>query len=159
MKEMVLGIGNILKGDDGIGIYIAEKVNKYLKEANFTEAKSEVITIDCGTTPENYTSVIRKHNPDTLILVDAADMGLSPGSYRIIPPERIEVMHFSTHIMPLSVFISYVSECCGEVVLIGIQPDKMEVGTALSSKVQRSGDMVAKLIIEERLNEIKPLET
>jgi len=159
MKEMVLGIGNILKGDDGIGIYIVEKVNKYLKEAKFTEAKSEVIVIDCGTTPENYTSVIRKHNPDTLILVDAADMGLSPGSYRIIPPERIEVMHFSTHIMPLSVFISYVSEFCGEVVLIGIQPDKMEVGTVLSSKVQRSGDMVAKFIIEERLNEIKPLET
>lgn len=159
MKEVVLGIGNILKGDDGIGIYIVEKVNKYLKEAKFTEAKSEVIVIDCGTTPENYTSVIRKHNPDTLILVDAADMGLSPGSYRIIPPERIEVMHFSTHIMPLSVFISYVSEFCGEVVLIGIQPDKMEVGTVLSSKVQRSGDMVAKFIIEERLNEIKPLET
>ena len=159
MKEVVLGIGNILKGDDGIGIYIVEKVNKYLKEAKFTEAKSEVIVIDCGTTPENYTSVIRKHNPDTLILVDAADMGLSPGSYRIIPPERIEVMHFSTHIMPLSVFISYVSEFCSEVVLIGIQPDKMEVGTVLSSKVQRSGDMVAKFIIEERLNEIKPLET
>lgn len=154
MKEVVLGIGNTLKGDDGIGIYIVEKVNKYLKEA-----KSEVIVIDCGTTPENYTSVIRKHNPDTLILVDAADMGLSPGSYRIIPPERIEVMHFSTHIMPLSVFISYVSEFCSEVVLIGIQPDKMEVGTALSSKVQRSGDMVARLIIEERLNGIKPLET
>ncbi len=159
MKEVVLGIGNILKGDDGIGIYIAEKLNKYFKEAKFTEAKSEVIVIDCGTTPENYTSVIRKHNPDTLILVDAADMGLSPGSYRIIPPERIEVMHFSTHIMPLSVFISYVSEFCGEVVLIGIQPDKMEVGTVLSSKVQRSGDVVAKFIIEERLNEIKPLET
>ena len=159
MKEVVLGIGNTLKGDDGIGIYIVEKVNKYLKEAKFTEAKSEVIVIDCGTTPENYTSVIRKHNPDTLILVDAADMGLSPGSYRIISPEKIEVMHFSTHIMPLSVFISYVSEFCGEVVLIGIQPDKMEVGTVLSSKVQRNGNVVAKLIIEERLNEIKPLET
>jgi len=154
MKEMVLGIGNILKSDDGIGIYIAEKLNKYLKEA-----KSEVIVIDCGTTPENYTSVIRKHNPDTLILVDATDMGLSPGSYRIIPPERIEVMHFSTHTIPLSVFISYVSEFCGEVVLIGIQPDKMEVGTALSSKVQRSGNVMAKFIIEERLNGIKPLET
>ena len=159
MKEVVLGIGNTLKGDDGIGIYIVEKVNKYLKEAKFTEAKSEVIVINCGTTPENYTSVIRKHNPDTLILVDAADMGLSPGSFRIIPPEKIEVMHFSTHAIPLSVFISYVSEFCGEVVLIGIQPDKMEVGTVLSSKVQRSGNMVTKFIIGERLNEIKPLET
>lgn len=159
MKEVVLGIGNILKGDDGIGIYIVEKVNKYLKEAKFTEAKSEVIVIDCGTTPENYTSVIRKHNPDTLILVDAADMGLSPGSYRIIPPERIEVMHFSTHTIPLSVFISYVSEFCGEVVLIGIQPNRMDIGTTLSSVVQKNGDQVVKLMIEGRLSEVHPLET
>lgn len=157
MKEVVLGIGNTLNGDDGIGIYIAQRLNKYLKEAN--KEPKKVIVIDCGTTPENYTSIIRKHNPDTLILVDAADMGLSPGSYRIIPPEKIEVMHFSTHNIPLSIFISYVSECCGKVVLIGVQPDKMDVGTVLSSLVQKSGDRVATLIIEKRPGEIKPLET
>lgn len=165
MKEVLLGIGNTLKGDDGIGIYIAQKLNKYLKEAkkeskqaNVTETRRKVIVIDCGITPENYTSIIRKHSPDTLILVDAADMGLSPGSYRIIPPEKIEVMHFSTHNIPLSIFISYVSEFCGKVVLIGVQPDKMDVGTVLSSPVQKNGDRVAALIIEERLDEIKPLE-
>jgi hydrogenase 3 maturation protease len=156
MKEMLLGIGNALNGDDGIGIYIAQRLNKYLKEAKKESGK--VIVIDCGTTPENYTSIIRKHNPDTLVLLDAADMGLSPGSYRIIPPEKIEVMHFSTHNIPLSVFISYVSECCGEVLLIGVQTDKMDVGTVLSSLVQKSGDLVATLIIEDRLDEIKPLE-
>lgn len=162
MKEVLLGIGNTLKGDDGIGIYIAQKLNKYLKEskqAKVTETRRKVIVIDCGITPENYTSIIRKHSPDTLILVDAADMGLSPGSYRIIPPEKIEVMHFSTHNIPLSIFISYVSEFCGEVVLIGVQPDKMNAGTVLSSPVQKNGDRVAALIIEERLDEIKLLET
>ena len=123
------------------------------------ETRRHIIVINCGTTPENYTSIIRKHNPDLLILVDAADMGLSPGSYRIIPPEKIEVMHFSTHNIPLPIFICYVSELCGKVVLIGIQPDQMEVGTAMSSMIQRSGDQVASLIIEERLNEIQPLET
>ena len=166
MKEVLLGIGNTLKGDDGIGIYIAQKLNQYLKaakkeskQAGITETRRKIIVIDCGTTPENHTAIIRKHNPDTLILVDAADMGLSPGSYRIIPPEKIEVMHFSTHNIPLSIFISYVSEFCGKVILIGVQPDKMNVGTVLSSPVQKNGDLVAALIIEERLDEIKPLET
>ncbi len=157
MKEVILGIGNILKGDDGIGIYIAEKLNKYFNEAKFAEAKREVIVLDCGTIPENYTSVIRKHNPDTLILVDAADMGLNPGSFRIIPPERIEVMYFSTHAIPLSIFMSYVSEFCGEIVLIGIQPDRMDIGTTLSSVVQKNGDQVVKLMIEGRLSEIHSL--
>jgi len=166
MKEVVLGIGNVLKGDDGVGIYIAEQVNKHIKEvkkklkqSTLTGTEREIIAINCGTTPENYTSIIRRHNPDKLILVDAADMGLSPGSYRIIPPDRIEVMHISTHDTPLSIFISYVSELCEDIILIGIQPEKVDIGTALSCTVQRSGDLVANLIAEKRLDEIKSLET
>jgi hydrogenase 3 maturation protease len=165
MKEVILGIGNTLKGDDGIGIYIAERINKYLKEvkgeseqAKFMEARRKVIAINCGTTPENYTSIIRKHNPDRLILVDAAEMGLSPGSYRIIPPEKIEVMHVSTHVMSLSFLISYVSEFCKDIILVGVQPKRMDFSTALSSAVRRSGDHVANLIMEERLSEIMTLK-
>ena len=165
MKEVVLGIGNTLKGDDGIGIYIVERINKYLEEvkrgaeqARFTGARRKVIALNCGTTPENYTSIIRKHNPDRLILVDAAEMGLTPGSYRIIPPEKIEVMHLSTHSMALSFLILYVSDLCKDIVLVGIQPEKMDFGTELSSIIRGSGDRVAKLIIEKRLNEIMTLE-
>jgi len=164
MKEIILGIGNILKGDDGVGIHIAERLNKYLQhiknepgQDRFAEAE-ETIVIDCGTAPENYTSIIRRHNPDRLILVDAADMGLSPGSYRIIPPEKIAVMHFSTHDIPLSIFISYVGESCRNIVLIGIQPDKMNLGATLSHTVRRSGELVANLIIGKRLNEIERLK-
>jgi len=165
MKEVVLGIGNTLKGDDGIGIYIVERINKYLEEvkreseqAKFTGARRKIITINCGTTPENYTSIIRRHNPDRLILVDAAEMGLTPGSYRIIPPEKIEVMHVSTHSMALSFLILYVSDLCKDIVLVGIQPERMDFGTELSSIIRGSGDRVAKLIIEKRLNEIMRLE-
>jgi len=165
MKEVILGIGNTLKGDDGIGIYIVESINKYLKEfqerskqSKFTGERRELIAINCGTTPENYTSIIRKHNPDRLILVDAADMGLGPGSCRIIPPERIKVMHVSTHNMPLSFLISYVSELCRDIVLLGVQPEKMDFGTGLSSAVKRSEEYVTKLIIAQRLSEIMTLK-
>ena len=157
MKEVVLGIGNTLKGDDGIGIYIVERIDK--KQAKFTEIGRRVAAINCGTTPENYTSIIRKHNPDRLILIDAADMGLSPGSYRIIPPEKIEAVYVSTHSMALSLLISYVSEFCNDIVFIGVQPHKMDVGAALSSTVRRSGEHVANLVIEERLSEITTLGT
>jgi len=161
-----LGIGNRLRGDDGIGIYTVETLNKYLeefeegsKQAKFIGVGSKLIAVDCGTTPESYTSVIREHNPDRLILVDAVDMGLSPGSYRIIAPEKIGVMCISTHNMPLSLFVSYVGEFCRDVVLVGIQPERMDFGATLSSVVRRSGEDVANIIIEERLNEIGVLET
>lgn len=157
MKEMILGIGNTLKCDDGIGVYIAEKIDEHLKEAKNKPGR-EVIVIDCGTTPENYTSVIRKHHPDRLILLDAAGMGLSPGSCRIVPPEKVDTANFSTHNISLATFVLYVSELCGEVVLIGIQPDNMDFGTVLSDAVRENGDRVAELIIEDRTNEIEPLE-
>ncbi len=166
MKKVILGIGNRLRGDDGIGVHVAEKINEHLKkvEQKSRQDKSagtqrEIMVINCGTVAENYTSIIRKHHPDILILVDAADMGLSPGSYRIIPPEKIGVMCVSTHNMPLSLFVSYVREFCRDVVLIGIQPERMDLGTTLSSAVRSGGEDVANIIIEERLNEIRILET
>ncbi|MDH5364994.1 MAG: hydrogenase 3 maturation endopeptidase HyCI, partial [Dehalococcoidia bacterium] len=75
-----------------------------------------------------------------------------------IPPEKIEVMHVSTHSMPLSFLMSYVSELCKDIVLVGIQPEKMDFSTELSSTVRRSGDRVANLIVEEGLSEIMALE-
>jgi len=68
-------------------------------------------------------------------------------------------MCISTHNMPLSLFVSYVSEFCRDAVLVGIQPKRMDVGVTLSSAVRSSGEDIANLIIEGRLNEITMLET
>ena len=164
MKEVILGIGNTLNSDDGIGVYVARRIARYLKELKSVTApieggakEKELIPIDCGTVPENYTSVIRRHDPDRLILVDAADMGMDPGLYKIVPSERIGVLHFSTHDVPLSVFISYLKEFCEEVVLIGIQPKKVDFGMRLSSVVRRGGQCVAELIIRDSLKKIEIL--
>lgn len=158
MKEMILAVGNTVNGDDGIGSYIVEQVNRYLYDAvkNSTISHSgEIVTIDCGTIPENYTSVIRKQLPDRLVVVDAAELGLSPASYRIVKPEHIGVMTMSTHNMPLSLFVSYVNQFCREVLLLGIQPKRIELNTELSPELYKAGDEVARLIVDGRLSDIK----
>ena len=166
VKEVVLGIGNTLRGDDGIGAYVAKRVNgrlegaaKKAEQAAFGGSERRTIAIICGTIPENYTSVVRGHNPDRLVLVDAAEMGLPPGSYRVIPPERTGIMSVSTHSLPLSLFLSYVGEFCREVVLVAVQPGRMNLGGKLSRAVRMGGEQVASLIIEGRLDEIGLLET
>ena len=123
--NMLLGIGNPLRGDDGAGNYIAR---------HFRMKGWQVI--DCGTAPENFTGVVRKTKPDVLVLVDAADMGLPPGEFRIIPPERIEDVGLGTHQLPLDQFISFIGECAGKVILVGIQPVVVEMGEGLSPAVQ-----------------------
>ena len=136
-------IGNIEGGDDGVGPYIAEKL------------RDEFTVIDCGIVPENYTSVVKKHNPENLLIIDAVDMGLEPGNIRIIPKEKIGVMHISTHGIPLSVFIGYLEEYVKNILLIGIQPKNM-AGT-ITSIVQKNADRLIDIIKRKQLQEIKSL--
>ena len=162
---IVLGIGNRLGGDDAAGPCVVDMLNLALSalSAGRHRAKApvptdEITATDASTTPESYTSVVRQRRPDLLILVDAADMALSPGAVRIIPPERIRTLAFSTHHIPLSTFISYVKEFCGKVLLVGVQPEQTETGARISKVARKSARKLAEVILEGRVAEIPPLE-
>ena len=161
---IVLGIGNRLGGDDAAGTCVVDVLNPALRALSTGRHRAKallptkIMTIDAGTAPESYTSVIRRHRPDLLILVDAADMGLSPGALRTIAPEKISVLSFSTHHMPLSMFISYVEEFCGKILLVGVQPERTETGEHISKAVRKSVKKLAEAILEGRIAEIPPLE-
>jgi hydrogenase 3 maturation protease len=160
---IVLGIGNRLGGDDAAGTYVVDMLNPALSDLSAGRLKAktslppEIMAIDAGTAPESYTSVIRQHRPDLLILVDAADMDLPPGAMRTIAPEKISIVSFSTHHMPLSMFIAYVKEFCGKVLLIGVQPERTDAGSGISTVVRKSVKNLADVILEGRIVEIPPL--
>ena len=156
-RTIVLGIGNRLGADDAAGTCLVDMLNQRQQKAK-TLRSGESTAIDAGTTPESYTSVIRRHRPDVLILVDAADMGLPPGALRTIQPEKISTLSFSTHHVPLSVFISYVNEFCGKVLLIGVQPERTEIGEEISKAVRKSAKKLTEAILKGRISEIPPLE-
>ncbi len=153
---LVLGIGSRLGGDDAAGGYLVRELHRRLKQV--APPAPDVNAIDAATAPESYTAVVRKMRPALLVLVDTADMGLSPGSVRQIPPDRITIASFSTHRMPLSAFMTYVSEFCGQVRLVGIQPAHMETGEGMSAAVRRSARELAGAILEGRLSKIPLLE-
>jgi hydrogenase 3 maturation protease len=154
---IILGIGNRLGGDDAAGTHVVDMLNRRMKRATGS-SKSDITAIDTGTAPESYTSVIRQHRPDLLIMVDAADMGLPPGTLRIIPPEKISVLSFSTHHMPLSMLVSYVNEFCGKILLVGVQPEGTEMNKYLSKVVRKSVKELVELIQEGQVAKI-PLLT
>jgi hydrogenase 3 maturation protease len=154
---IVLGIGNRLGADDAAGPRLVDRLNQRQHEAK-TPHSTDITPIDGGTAPESYTSVIRQHQPDLLILVDAADMGLPPGALRTIPPEKISALSFSTHHMPPSMFISYVEEFCGKVLLIGVQPERTEMGRRISRAVRTSVKKLAEAILQGCVAAIPPLE-
>lgn len=139
-------IGNRDGGDDAIGPYVADKLQK----------ESNITVLDCGTVPENYTSVVKKHKPQTLIIIDAVEMNEKPGTIKIVPKEKIGTMHISTHGIPISLLIEYLEKYVGKIFLIGVQPATMS--GELTSSVKKSGEKLVTLIINKKTDQIEILK-
>jgi len=144
--KVLMGIGNELRGDDAIGIYVAQK----FKKKNWH-------VILAGQVPEDFTSEIKKIKPELLVIVDAALMGLKPGEFRIVPVEKIPNVAFSTHGMPLSFFITYVEDFVGKTILIGIEPKQMEFGKGISPEVKRGADELLAILMKENWERLPTL--
>lgn len=141
--NILFGVGNPLSGDDGIGNYTAEKFN--------ADGWS---VYDCGTVPENFTSLVRKASPPILVIVDAADLGLSPGEFRVVPEEYIEDVSIGTHQLPLTHLIEFLKECTDRIIFIGIQPRSLVFGTDLSSEAVSGADRLVKVLEEGTIDTI-----
>ncbi len=143
---MLMGLGNICRGDDGIGSFIAQ---------NFQS--DDWLVLDCGTTPENFTSLLKKSQPEYLVIVDAAQMNLQPGQFRVIPSERIDKFYLTTHNIPLSLLISYLDKWVGKIILIGIQPERMEDFQRISERVQDSARNIIEILKKKKFQELREL--
>lgn len=146
--NILLGIGNPLNGDDGVGIYVAEQFRK-----------DGWISLSCGTAPENFTGIVRKTRPYCLVLVDAAAMGILPGQYRIIPRDKIEDVSIGTHQLPLSFLIDYLSDTASRIILIGIQPEHAGTGEEISLQVREGADRLVHVLSSGGLDRISVLES
>ena len=145
MDFLIMCIGNPQGGDDAVGPYIAKKLNEL-----------NIDVIDCGTTPENYTSIAKQKNPKKLIIIDAADMGLKPGEIRIVPKKKIGAMTISTHGIPVSVLMNYLEKYVKEVILIGIQPQNMS--GEINTKIKEKANYLIDIINNKKINKLQSLK-
>jgi len=145
-KNVLLGIGNTLRGDDGAGSFVAN---------NFKHP--QWITIDGKSAPENFTSVIKKIKPQALIIIDAAWMGINAGDFRLIPSKKISFLQFSTHSMPLNFLIEYLSPYCQKIIMIGIQPLNTQLNKNLSKPVLNGCMLLIEQLKTKRLEDFKNL--
>jgi len=134
-KTLVLGIGNVLKGDDGAGPLVCQKL---------TQAKVSAEVIDAGTVPENYIERIIRKRPDNLIIIDAVDFGGAPGEVRLFEAEQVTPGFFSTHILSPHLFLSLIRQRVTiDVFLIGIQASQTRFNSPISPPVADSAKAVS----------------
>lgn len=74
---LVMGVGNILLGDEGVGVHSIE----YMKERSFPV---KVDLLDGGTGGFHLLALVNEYSK--MVLIDAADDGHSPGTVRVIKP-------------------------------------------------------------------------
>lgn len=135
-KSVLVGIGNPIRGDDGIGYFLVTEMSK-LNLPN-------LICIEAGENPENYIGQIIKLNPDNMILIDAAELGKSPGSIDLINVDDIDEAGCSTHTMSLKYLIHSIKDeiILKKIIIIGIQPENIDYKIKLSEKVNEAKDIL-----------------
>jgi hydrogenase maturation protease len=128
-KVLVLGIGNRLMMDDGIGIHIVEMLKKKNKKTNVKYIVGETDIYYC----------MEKLNKSSYnIIVDAAILNNIPGSVSIIPLKQVlesSIQLFSSHETAFSGIKSINNSIEG--ILIGIQPYKIGFSMDLSNVLQK----------------------
>lgn len=153
MKQVaIMGFGNPVRSDDGIGMYVIEELKKKLGE------KKSVSIFDMGTSGFEVLFELKGH--EKIILIDAVKNTSEPvGSLFKVPAKEVlrapqdDPLVF-LHGIKWDQALSYAKKILQkdypediQVYLIAIEDTKLEV--ELSEKVKAAGDKVVNLIIKE----------
>lgn len=138
-KILFVGIGNVLRSDDGVGVYISRRIKDHDNISS--------ITVETGI--ENYIGKINSINPDLLILVDCAEISSSPGECRLLKAGQIEDNTFNTHNISLQRLTEFFRM---PVYLLAIQPEKVDFGEKLSYIVKIKADDILKKINKKEVH-------
>jgi hydrogenase 3 maturation protease len=141
-KLVILGIGSELMQDDAAGIFVTQKLIKKFGEENIN------FKIYTGyTTPENFTKNISDFHPDHIILIDAADLKLSPGNFKNIPVESITDFSLGTHKLSLIMMIKYLKEVINpEFTVIAVQHRSLEFNGKMTQEVSRAVNQIKEIL-------------
>lgn len=142
----IIGLGNVLRGDDGIGPRILEELSQ-------SDYRDSMILIDAAADAFIVLEYLREKEP--VIIIDCAMMGRDAGD--VVSFEAGET-HFkemdkliSLHGFGLSEIYRLAREI-GPVApckVIGIEPESIEFNTGISETVLNSMPEVINLVIEE----------
>ena len=148
-RVLVLGVGNMLFGDDGFGPEVA----RWLSDHYIIPADLYVMDVGTGVRKLLFTLALSESRPEEIIIVDAVDWAQAPGSVVEISAESLPVTKiddFSLHQVPTSNLLRELQERCGVKVSVvacdvGVVPQEISPGlsTATLDAVVLAGQKIA----------------
>lgn len=134
-ESVVLGLGNLIRSDDGIGVYALRQLELEPR------LPSNVTLIEGGTKGLELAAYLC--DASRLLVLDAIDVGAEPGNvFRMLGEELRSIRgNGNVHGLGLADILNalrMMGREPKEVVLLGIQPLTTELGTSLSAPVQQA---------------------
>jgi hydrogenase maturation protease len=144
---LVLGIGNVLLTDEGIGVRaLKELERRYTYPTN-------VELLDGGTAGIELLRHIR--NRDYLIIIDAMKCGQEPGTVFRVEGDEVPAA-FRTRISPHQLGLSdllaaamLTDELPASLVLYGVEPESIDIGLDLTETVEANVDKLVGAVADE----------
>lgn len=133
MRIVILGVGNILLSDEGIGVRAVEELGRRYR------LPPEVVLLDGGTSGMELLDDLA--NCDLLVMADCVRAGNPPGTLLRLKDEEIPAL-FRTKLSPHQVGLPDVlatllitHEAPAHTVLFGVEPESLATGMDLTPPV------------------------
>jgi hydrogenase maturation protease len=142
----VIGLGNILRGDDGVGPLIIDKLQK----------SSRSLPIKLYNVGSDAFSILEHLlGEDPIVIIDCARMGKNPGTVQKIVADDTDLLPsnfgISLHGFSLADIwqIARSMGSDGKLAIIGVEPERINFNSGLSKVVKKSIPIIIKIIAEE----------
>jgi hydrogenase maturation protease len=139
VRKAVIGIGNTLMSDDGIGPMLVNKARERFGHLD------DVAFLDEGTIGFGLVHVLKDY--DEVIIIDSGDIGKTPGEFKVFSPDDVASTKFcqgySLHESDLIKVLETskaMGELPGKVTILAIQPRSVEWREGLSPELTKRSD-------------------
>jgi len=144
----IVGVGNLLLGDEGVGLHIIDRLSQ-------VPMPPYVNIIDCGCDLFGLTAYIDEQA--RILVVDAIRAGGEPGEIYTFDCRRLtstKIEMGSAHQVKTLDALRLMKSVCpalaeSEIVVIGVEPKTMKLGSCLSKEVSESIAEATRFVLEE----------
>ena len=133
---VVVGIGNVLKTDEGIGVRILRELRKFADEF------PSIDFVDLGSGGMRLLHVIARRTK--AVIIDCALMGKPPGTMSRFTPDQVATQKLtaglSLHegdVLSIIALSRQLGEAPAEIALFGIEPYSIDPGEDLSRELEK----------------------
>jgi hydrogenase maturation protease len=127
-RVVIVGLGNLNRGDDGTGLYLLHKLQEKPK-------LDSILFIEAERTPENHLDEIVANHPELVIFVDVI-RNLKQNTIQLLDATSIEQKGFTTHSYSITLIEQYLNNYNIKTRYLAIPVQEIGTGNHISPELK-----------------------